>query len=453
MHAGPIGQRNAIRHTWKAVFTHALQALLLASGTFLVWLWLHDGGISGVKSAATLFTSAGRITGLLGGYLLVVQVLLLVRLPFLEWIAGFDRLTRWHRLNGKVTLYLILAHVGLITIGYALLARQSVFTESSVLLSSYYGIVAALVGTILLVIVVLTSITIARRRIRFEAWYVVHLLTYVGITLSWFHETRTGLDFVTNPWAAAFWAGLYIVTLELVLLFRVMQPALRYWFHRFTVESVTYEGSQATSLRISGNHLEWLNAQPGQFFLWRFLTPGRRWEAHPFSLSEAPNANSLRITCKAAGDFTANVGEIKPGTRVVAEGPFGSMTDLARTRDNVVLIAGGIGITPLRALAETMTGDVILVYRAISDADIIFRDELEALAENRGIIIHYVLGDHRVLRNKKLLSPEHLRRLIPDIAEREIYLSGPPAMVEALEHNVRHVGVPRRFIHVEQFAL
>ena len=123
---------------------------------------------------------------------------------------------------------------------------------------------------------------------------------------------------------------------------------------------------------------------------------------------------------------------------VVAEGPFGSMTDLARTRDKVVLIAGGIGITPLRALAETMTGDVILVYRAMSDDDIIFRDELEALAENRGITIHYVLGDHRVPKNKKLLSPEHLRRLIPDVASREIYLSGPPAMVEALEHNVRH---------------
>ena len=180
-----------------------------------------------------------------------MQVLLLVRLPFLEWIAGFDRLTRWHRLNGKVTLYLILAHVGLITIGYALLARQSVLTESSVLLSSYYGIVAALVGTILLVVVVLTSITIVRRQLRFETWYVVHLLTYAGITLSWFHETRTGLDFVTNPWAAALWAGLYIVTLEFVLLFRVLQPALRYWFHRFTVESVTYEGAQATSVRIT----------------------------------------------------------------------------------------------------------------------------------------------------------------------------------------------------------
>jgi predicted ferric reductase len=448
-----IDERNAAHHTWKVVYTYALQALLLAGGAFLVWLWLHDGGISGVKSSATLFTSAGRITGLLGGYLLAVQVLLLVRLPFLEWIAGFDRLTRWHRLNGKVTLYLILAHVGLITIGYALLARQSVLGESSTLLSSYYGIVAALVGTILLVVVVLTSITIVRRRLRFETWYVVHLLTYAGITLSWFHETRTGLDFVTNPWAAAFWAGLYIVTLELVLIFRVLQPALRYWFHRFTVESVTYEGAQTTSVRITGRHLAWLNAKPGQFFLWRFLTPGRRWEAHPFSLSEAPNGKSLRITCKAVGDFTVNVGEIKPGTRVVAEGPFGSLTDMARTRDKVLLIAGGIGITPLRALAETMTGNVVLVYRAISDADIIFRDELEALAEKRGITIHYVLGDHRAPKNKKLMSPEHLRRLIPDVATREIFLSGPPLMVAALDHNVRHLGVPRRFIHVEQFAL
>jgi ferredoxin-NADP reductase len=220
-----------------------------------------------------------------------------------------------------------------------------------------------------------------------------------------------------------------------------------------TVEAVTSEGPGVTSVRITGRHLDWLNAHSGQFFLWRFLTPGRRWEAHPFSLSAAPNGESLRITVKAVGDFSGRMGEIEPGTRLIAEGPFGSLTDKARTRDRVVLIAGGIGITPLRALLETMTGDVVLIYRVIGEADVIFREELEALAKKRRFTIHYVIGDHRLPKYRGLLSPAHLRRLVPDIVTREIYVSGPPAMVNALEHNVRNLGVPRRFIHVEQFAL
>jgi ferredoxin-NADP reductase len=92
---------------------------------------------------------------------------------------------------------------------------------------------------------------------------------------------------------------------------------------------------------------------------------------------------SLRITARALGDFSGRMGEIRPGTRVVAEGPFGVFTEAARRREKVALIAGGIGITPIRALMEDMSGDVVVVYRVVSEDDIIFRDELEALARER----------------------------------------------------------------------
>jgi predicted ferric reductase len=426
---------------------------LLAGTTAVVWLWLRDGGVSAVHNAAGGFSSAGRITGLLAGYLLAVQVLLLCRLPFLESVAGFDRLTRWHGLNGKVCLYLVLAHVGLITIGYAMVRGTSVFNEVPVLLTVYYGVVAALIGTGLLILVVASSIVIVRRRMRYESWYLVHLLSYAGLTLVWFHETPTGLDFVTNPWAAAWWTGLYLLTLQLLLVFRILHPALRGYLHRLTVKEIVHEAPGVVSLHMTGRYLQWLNPQAGQFFLWRFLSPGRVWEAHPFSLSAAPNGETFRITVKSVGDFTKSVGDIKPGTKVIAEGPFGSVTDAARTRDRVALIAGGIGITPVRAMIETMTGDVVLIYRVISEGDIVFRDELEQLALERGFKIHYVVGDHRLAKNRRLMSVDHLRRLVPDIATREIYLCGPPAMVAAIEVNVRKVGVPGQFIHIERFAL
>jgi ferredoxin-NADP reductase len=125
----------------------------------------------------------------------------------------------------------------------------------------------------------------------------------------------------------------------------------------------------------------------------------------------------------------------------------------AGRRGKVALVAGGIGITPVRALAEQANGDTALVYRVLSEDDLVLRDELEQLARERGIDLHYVVGDHAAPGGRRLLSRTHLRQLIPDIAEREVYLCGPPAMAAALEKNLRRAGVPRRHLHTERFAL
>ena len=186
------------------------------------------------------------------------------------------------------------------------------------------------------------------------------------------------------------------------------------------------------------------------------MARGRWWASHPFSLSAAPDGRSLRITVKDVGDFTGRIGDIAPGTRVVAEGPFGVFTDAARRRERVALIAGGIGITPIRAMVEEMPGkpgDIALVYRAVRDRDVVFREELDRLARERGVALYYVVGGHNDPDGARLLSPEHLRELIPDISDREIYICGPPAMMHAAEHNVRRAGAPPRYIHTERFAL
>src|SRR5207244_2790791 len=150
---------------------------------------------------------------------------------------------------------------------------------------------------------------------------------------------------------------------------------------------------------------------------------------------------SLRITVKELGDFTSRIGEIRPGTRVLAEGPFGVFTAASRCRDRVVLIAGGIGITPIRALIEELEGDVVVLYRAVREDDVVLAAELDAL----GAEVHYVIGDHASPEGRRLLSADHLRELVPDIAEREVYLCGPPAMTAIVERGIRHVGVPRRY--------
>ena len=281
----------------------------------------------------------------------------------------------------------------------------------------------------------------------------MHLLAYAGIALSWFHEIPTGNELVLDPKAADYWRGLYLATIAILLVFRVGVPLAQTLRHRLRVADVVAEGPDVVSLHIVGRKLDRLGAEPGQFFLWRFLDRRRIWSAHPFSLSAAPDGRSLRITVKALGDHSARLAGMRPGTRVLAEGPFGVFTESARRRrEKVLLVAGGIGITPIRSLVERMRGDLVLVYRALRDEDLVLRPELDALAEHNGITVHYVVGDHTGEGAAAALARASAgaRARRPD---RDVFLCGPPAMTDALRRRLRAAGVPRRHIHLERFAL
>ena len=232
----------ARRRAHTLVFAIAVWAVVAVNAGVVTWLWLRGGGVSAVHTWGDLATSTGRVTGLLGAYFALVQVLLLARLPWLERLTGFDRLTVWHRRNGKLTLYLVLAHVVLITIGYASMDRIGVPSEISRLLSSYPGMITATVGTALMIVVVISSLVIVRRRLPYEWWYAVHFTAYAAIALSWFHEIPTGNELTIHPVAADYWRSLFLATLALLVLFRVVQPVARSFAHGLRVEEVVVEG-------------------------------------------------------------------------------------------------------------------------------------------------------------------------------------------------------------------
>jgi predicted ferric reductase len=437
-------------HARRVLGLAVVWAVVLGNAAVIAWLWAHGGNLH-AKTTGEALTSVARITGLLSAYLALIQVVLLARLPALERLVGFDRLTVWHRWNGHATIDLVLAHVFFSIWGYALMDRFSIGKEITTMLGGgvYPGMITATIGTVLLLAVVVTSYVVVRRRLRHEWWYAVHLLAYAGIALAWFHQIPTGNELVLDTVAADYWRALYVATLALLVGFRVVLPIVNAFRFRLRVASVVAEGPGVISVTITGRRLERLRALPGQFFVWRFLTRGFWWTAHPFSLSAAPDGRSLRITVKALGDHTARLGELPFGARVVAEGPFGVFTEAARRRDKLALVAGGIGITPVRALRERVRGDVVVIYRALSDDDLVLRDELDRL----GRPVHYVVGDHAGPGGERLLSADHLLELVPDLAERDVYVCGPPGMTDAAVRNVRKAGVPRRQIHVERFAL
>jgi predicted ferric reductase len=436
----------ALARPGRTVSGVALAGVGLVNAAVIIAIWWRAGGID-VHNTADALTSAGRLTALLGAYLALVAVLLLARVPPLERLVGFDRLTGWHRHAARWCLLFLLAHTALTTAGLTVGDHTSLPREASRLITQYPGVITAVAGLVLLVAVAITSAVIVRRRLRYETWYFVHLYTYLAIALAFSHQIATGKDFVGEPAARAYWTALYLVTLGALVVFRIALPLVRDARLRLRVERVVEETPRVVSIWISGTGLDRLRAQPGQFFLWRFLTRGRWWQAHPFSLSAAPDGHRLRITVKDSGDFSRGLREIPPGTRVLAEGPFGAFTADARTRERVVLIAGGVGITPARALFETMPGAIALIYRATDPDEHVFREELDELARARGAEVHYVAG------NGGDLSASALTRLVPDIAARDAFVSGPPAMVDATRTALRDAGVPSRHIFSERFAL
>src|SRR5579885_3826013 len=162
----------------------------IALGGFAFWFFVWaEGGEAGFTwhGTANVLQSLGRITALQSGYLALIEVLLLARLPFLERLIGFDRLTVWHRWNGHAVLYLVLAHVIFSVWGFA---REDFpprgWTDEYWALmtnNSYPGMIVATIGTVLLVAVLLTSLAIARRKLSYELWYAVHFTAYAGIAL------------------------------------------------------------------------------------------------------------------------------------------------------------------------------------------------------------------------------------------------------------------------------
>jgi predicted ferric reductase len=423
-----------------------LALAIAANAAVIVALWLPTE----IHDTASALTSTGRIAGLLGAYLALIELLLLSRLPVLERIAGFDRLTVWHRRNGTACITLLVAHAVLITAGYTVGDKIGLPDEVGRLISGYPGVITATAGLVLLIAVTVTSIAIARRRLRYETWYFVHLYAYLAIALAFSHQIATGTEFVGKPAARAYWTALYAITLAVIVAFRIATPLARAARHRLTVQHVDASTPGVVTVHIEGRRLDRLRARSGQFFTWRFLTRDRWWEAHPFSLSAAPDGRRLRITVKDLGDYTRGLSDLKPGTRVLAEGPFGAFTAAARRRPRVALIAGGAGITPILALLEDMPaapGDIAVVYRATKPEDVILGEELDRLAQHRGAEVHYVLGAG------ERLEPQELTRLVPDIAERDVYVCGPPAMTDATRASLTRSGVDRRQIFTERFAL
>ena len=435
-------------HRRRRVTGWDLAALVAANAVAVVGLWWRQGGLSEIHDTAGLLTSLGRVTGMLGALLALVALLLLARMPVLDEVP-LDRVAAWHRWNGIACVLLLVAHTVLITAGYALADGVAVTQEVGDLLGDYAGVLIATVGLALLIAVAATSATAARRRLGRRAWRAIHVTAYLGVALAFSHQLATGHEFQRQPVARAYWWALYAATALAIVVFRIVLPVVRSLVvHRLRVERIVDEGDGFVSVEVGGRRLEGLGARAGQYFHWRFLAATHWDRARPLSLSAAPDGRVLRVTVRERGGRGPSLTSLTPGTRVIADGPAGGLTSAARRRERIALVAGGPGIAPVRALLEDMPaepGEIAVVCVGAHDGGPL-NASLDALARRRGADVHHVAPGAGALDADRLLA------LVPDVADRDVFVAGPTPLVRAAVMGLRHAGVPPRQIASEGFG-
>ncbi|MDG4827706.1 ferredoxin reductase family protein [Solwaraspora sp. WMMD1047] len=412
---------------------------------------IHAMFLSPERPAYNVLGSVGRLLGLYLAFAMVVQLLLIARLPLLDRGFGMDHLTVWHRWTGFAVFWVAVLHPVCVVLGFATVSDIS-FLRQTAILSEQLPVVLGMIAVALIIVVVAFSVQAARKRLPYEVWHAVHLLLYAVVLLAVIHQVYEGTAFTSSPLRQLYWWGLWAFAIGALLTGRLLLPLVRNARHALRVAAVVPEPDNAVSVHITGRNLHLLPARAGQFFLWRFPGHNPWWQVNPFSLSAAPDGRSLRLTAKGVGTTSTGLRAIRVGTRVFAEGPYGALTASQRVRDATLLIAGGIGITPIRALLEDPDlTDVVVLYRVRDTANAVFGGELHNLAQSRGARLHLLTG--RTGPDNNPFAPANLTGLVPDITERDIFICGPPALTVAVLATLRQLGVPKRQIHAELFRL
>jgi len=411
---------------------------------------LHDATYDDAHSLHGLLILTARFSALIGTYLVLVSLVMIARVPWIERSVGFDKLVTYHRKLAPIALILITFHIMLITLGYAITDSVGVVAEFISLIQNYSWMIPALIAFLLMVLLGISSINSIRRKLRYEIWWNIHLVSYFAVSLAFMHQVLTGSLFLFNDFAKMWWIGIYVYTAFTLIMWRLLLPIFRSLKHRLFVDHVVDEGANMAMIYIRGKNLDRINAHGGSFFEWRFLTRGLWSEAHPYSLSASPTKNMMRITVKSLGDHSAALAHLKPGVRVIAEGPYGVFKADRAFGKKIALIGGGVGITPLRAILQEFENDaeIDLIYRVLTTEELVLKSEIEALVKGRNIRVHYLVGPPAEFA----MGSTDLLKLIPHLAECDVFLCGPPGLARIVRHSVESIGVPSSKFHHEAFA-
>jgi predicted ferric reductase len=436
-----------------------LSILVYFSVAIVLAIFFADKGAAYFAKPSMIANGLGIVTGLIGSDLLLVMLLLAARIPLIDRTFGHDKALAVHRQLGKPVFYLIVAHMFLLLVGYGIAEGINPVAEIFSMIANGQDILLSYAGLLLMAIVIVSSLVIVRKKLPYEFWFVVHLLSYVSVLVALPHQFTNGKLFADGTLARPYWMALYFGTFAAITIFRVIMPIARTMKHRLRVTDIRMETEDVITLTMSGRDLNQLPARGGQFMNWRFWQPNMILKAHPFSFSAAPDGKTLRITIRNLGRQTNRIMKMRVGTRVSFEGPYGLFTEAARTTSDAVLIGSGIGITPIRAILEDPkfgAANISVILRGSNEETVYLWQEMYDLcvAKNawlRVLVGHRPRGVHTWLSAEAFNKGDRLSTLAPNIKDADVFICGPAAWMDLVIADAKKAGVKPERIHAERF--
>jgi predicted ferric reductase len=418
--------------------------------------------------AAVVVPRGGSISFLVNladglGYLalamMALELALVSRMDQASGAFGQDALLQFHRGMGLGALGLVLLHP-LLLVSSRAYPIAVLGLGVAIPLPIRLGTFAALTALLL----VATSLLRKRFKVSYEAWRLLHgIFAVLILLLVALHVSGVGRFQAALP-MRLLGVGYLAIFLGVFLRYRLVRPLLL-WRRPWEVVENRAELGGARTIRVRPVGHAGFAFQPGQF---AWVNLGRtpfHLEQHPISMSSdgdvAPGGD-IAFTIRALGDWSGEaVPKLKPGQRVWIDGPYGTFSMDREEGAGYLFIAGGVGITPIVSMLETMAsrGDsrpVVLFYGAKTAADLTLRATLEALTPRLDLKVVYVLehpaadwaGEHG------FINTELLRRHLPkNLVHFQCFVCGPPVLMDLMEVDLPSLGVPVDRVHAERFDM
>lgn len=404
------------------------------------------------------FKAAGRISALLAFPILLLQPTISARFHWVERPFGLDRLFLFHRTAGATGVVLAVLHPVFLALG----------SGSSRLLVSLdlpWQLMVGKAALAVLVVYALGALFHGLLRLPFQWWLRMHnaftpVIIAGAFVHSWFIYAKFAAEVQQAVWLLLAAAGLFS-WLHLTVYQRLSSRA-RPW----KVSDVARLTPDVWSIRMEPPKGGGLRHLPGQFLFVTLLRGrGLPAEEHPFTIASSPCGDgAVEIAPKELGDFTATVRETRPGDRAAVMAPYGRFSYLLHARrSRYVMIAGGIGITPIMSMIRHMrdsgrNAEVLLLYGCRGPNDAAFEDELAALEESDAppdLQTTVVLSrpNEGWKGERGYIDGRLLGRYVGEVGDSGFYVCGPPVMMDSVVEALRGMGVEAGRIHTERFAL
>ena len=380
------------------------------------------------------------VTGLL---FIFMQFVLSTKMKLIEDGFGFDRMLRYHRNFGRIGLSLIFLHVLLF------LSLSWIQTGTITLFGfMWFG----LIGITGFTITAALAATYKKLGLAYEVWKNVHLANYIvfpAALIHVFNASQTG-SLLYYLWIAFALAFVAIVSYKIIRFLQVRKTP-------YEVTEVRQEAPDIWSLFFKGKPIDY---KPGQFMILQLLRNGKLSTTHPFTISSSPTWETLSVTPKELGDFTATIKDTKVGDQAFIDAPYGVFSFLNYDSPDLVFIAGGIGITPIMSMLRYISDKklkkkITLFWGNKNEKTLCFQDELEQLQKNiDGLETVLVMSSQKDWAGEQgRINGQLIQKYLSDLSNKEFFICGPPPLTKAIISDLKSLNVPGHKIHYELFEL